>query len=607
MTGGVPGAARRVTPRRGSGWRIGPPRRLGIGQHRPSSSPSSDAARPLSGPRTPKPTSRRPPTFASAESAAELDRNQRCARLPAARRARQALSGRCRRTAVSDSGRRGLVADRGPHPRGGRSLSRRPAAPAASTRSWSTSSSIASRPDAPANAYGDQPFSGRAFEAVASLAAWLPSPLAHYGTSVAEPVRRLHLAQRGVLRPRRLGVAAGGRKGLSGPAGPVLRRLARRLARLVLGDGRQRAGSAAPVRRLSRPALPRLHQHRLGPGRRLRSARTRTWCARSPTGIREFDPGALQTAHGAPGKSVADYWQGEPWLQVNNVYTYEPIYARGARAVCAARAQALLPDRERIRERARASPSRGCGCRPTRPSFAARAGQVFGNNPIWHFHGPGLFSAPMTWQEALDSPGARSMTRLRELMATVPWWLLEPDTATRLLIDGRGPGGRRGRSRRAPPTGRSRSSTCPTSREVTVDLGQLAGPTGRGPLVRPGRRPVRRPSAARRSRRPDCGGCKPERASNAFRLRRLGAGSASPRPEDPEDAANSRQLLPDLVGSRRPAPRPPIGKRAVPAARSTRTDGAASLRTFSHRRVGYPDRRRDLPRSGHWRSRPPRP
>lgn len=67
------------------------------------------------------------------------------------------------------------------------------------------------------------------------------------------------------------------------------------------------------------------------------------------------------------------------------------------------------------------------------------AGQVFGNNPVWHFNGPGLYPTPVTWQEALDSRGARSMTHLRALLAGMSWWLLEPDSDNSLLVDGSGP------------------------------------------------------------------------------------------------------------------------------------------------------------------------
>ena len=43
-------------------------------------------------------------------------------------------------------------------------------------------------------------------------------------------------------------------------------------------------------------------------------------------GIREFDTRALHSAHCGPGTAAVEYWGGEPWLQVNNVYTYESVY-----------------------------------------------------------------------------------------------------------------------------------------------------------------------------------------------------------------------------------------------------------------------------------------
>ena len=35
---------------------------------------------------------------------------------------------------------------------------------------------------------------------------------------------------------------------------------------------------------------------------------------------------ALHTAHCAPETAVLECWKGEPWLRVNNVYTYSSVY-----------------------------------------------------------------------------------------------------------------------------------------------------------------------------------------------------------------------------------------------------------------------------------------
>jgi Protein of unknown function (DUF4038)/Putative collagen-binding domain of a collagenase len=190
-------------------------------------------------------------------------------------------------------------------------------------------------------------------------------------------------------------------------------------------------------------------------------------------GIGEFDPGALQTAHGAPGKAVADYWQGEAWLQINNVYTYEPIPMAALSEYARPEHKPFLLIESRY-ENDNGIAERGLRAQAYQAILCGAAGQVFGNNPIWHFHGPGLSGAPTTWEEALDSPGARSMTHLRELMATVPWWLLEPDTANAFLVDGRGP--MEARAVAALTSDRPVAILyLPASRAVTVDLWRLAG------------------------------------------------------------------------------------------------------------------------------------
>jgi hypothetical protein len=107
--------------------------------------------------------------------------------------------------------------------------------------------------------------------------------------------------------------------------------------------------------------------------------------------------------------------------------------------------------------------------------LSGAAGQVFGNNPIWHFDDSGLYDAPVTWQEALSSRGAESMTHLRVFLANMPWWLLEPDADHTLLIDGLGDEDERAVAART--VDRSLAIVyAPSSREITVDLAQLAGP-----------------------------------------------------------------------------------------------------------------------------------
>jgi hypothetical protein len=191
-------------------------------------------------------------------------------------------------------------------------------------------------------------------------------------------------------------------------------------------------------------------------------------------GIRTFDPRALHTAHGAPETAALEYWADESWLQINNVYTYGTVcpavleqYARRPRMPLFLIESTYENEHEVTEQRLRAQAYQAVLCGAT--------GQVFGNNPIWHFDGPGPYPPPATWQEALDSRGAQSMTHLGSLLAKVPWWLLEPDSDHRLVIDASASDNQRAVAART----RDRALAIvyvPGSRELTVDLKQLAGP-----------------------------------------------------------------------------------------------------------------------------------
>jgi Protein of unknown function (DUF4038)/Putative collagen-binding domain of a collagenase len=190
-------------------------------------------------------------------------------------------------------------------------------------------------------------------------------------------------------------------------------------------------------------------------------------------GIRQHNARALHTAHGAPETAALDYWQGEPWLQVNNVYTYGPVYhpalrqyARPERMPFFLIESAYENEHEITAQRARAQAYQAV--------LSGAAGQIFGNNPIWHFDSGGLYPAPVTWQQALGSRGARSMTHLRDLLTSLSWWQLQPDPGGMLLTAGLEEGSERAVAARSA----DRSFALiylPRSRVITVDLRQLAG------------------------------------------------------------------------------------------------------------------------------------
>jgi hypothetical protein len=317
--------------------------------------------------------------------------------------------------------------------------------------------------NAPANAYGARPFRSRPFEMLASLDDLVPfltfadysAPNEDYFAHADWVLRRA--AEKGflvLLTPSYVGWKGGGQgwyRAMVANGPDRLRQYGEYLGRRYRAFGNilwVHAGDYDPPRKDLVRAIAE--------------------------GIATFDPRALHTAHNARDTVAIEYWQGERWFQVNNVYTYGPVHA-------AALEQYGRPERmpffliESAYENEHDATEQRIRTQAYQALLSGAAGQVFGNNPIWHFDGPGLLSASMSWQEALASRGAQSMTHLRDLLATMPWWLLEPDLDHSLLIDGLGP-----KDDRAVAGSTANGSLAivyiPGLRAITVDLAQLAGP-----------------------------------------------------------------------------------------------------------------------------------
>lgn len=192
-------------------------------------------------------------------------------------------------------------------------------------------------------------------------------------------------------------------------------------------------------------------------------------------GIREFDTRSLHTTHGARGTAALRYWPGESWLTVNNIYVGRPAYLDASREYHRSGMPFFLIEGRYENEAGSEGTAQRVRSEAYHALLSGAMGHVFGNNPIWHFSGPGLYPVSLTWQQALDSPGARSMTALYDLFATVSWWTLIPDQANDLLTGGVGSGRDRAVAARA-GDGSVAIAYLPSVRPVVVDLGRLAGP-----------------------------------------------------------------------------------------------------------------------------------
>ncbi|TXR48333.1 DUF4038 domain-containing protein [Phyllobacterium endophyticum] len=143
-------------------------------------------------------------------------------------------------------------------------------------------------------------------------------------------------------------------------------------------------------------------------------------------GISDIDPSALQTVHRGPDTLGSMEWAGAPWLKLDTLYAYDDIIDR---ALQHASTGPEIPFFfiEGPYENERGSDERSLRLNAYGTILSGACGQIFGNNPLWHFAGPGLYDVAGTWEDALASRGSQSITHLKRLFDTLPWWKLEPE------------------------------------------------------------------------------------------------------------------------------------------------------------------------------------
>jgi hypothetical protein len=192
-------------------------------------------------------------------------------------------------------------------------------------------------------------------------------------------------------------------------------------------------------------------------------------------GIKEFDERHLFTAHCQGENSAVEQYGGGKWLDINSTYTAEIVHRK------------LLSDYNRT---------------PTMPFFLIETtyegehnssqvqirrqaywavlcggfGHVMGNNPIWHFDGPGLYPVNGTWQQAMDLPGSVGMMYWGRLFRSRAWFDLVPDQKQEVVTAGLGEF--RGLDYLA--AGRTADGSTviaymPTKRTITVDMSKVSG------------------------------------------------------------------------------------------------------------------------------------
>jgi hypothetical protein len=184
-------------------------------------------------------------------------------------------------------------------------------------------------------------------------------------------------------------------------------------------------------------------------------------------GIKETDDRHLLTAHCHPENSAADQFGAEGWLDLNDTYTYRIVH------------EMLLRDYNRrpempfvLIESTYEGEHNASEVQVRRQAYWAillgATGQFMGNRPIWLFD-PG-------WKSALDSVGARDMTRLFSVFASRRWFDLVPDQKHEIVTDGLGEfNGLDYLTAAETKDGKTIVAYLPSARPFTVDLGKLSG------------------------------------------------------------------------------------------------------------------------------------
>ncbi|MGH9957792.1 MAG: glycoside hydrolase family 140 protein [Pyrinomonadaceae bacterium] len=197
-------------------------------------------------------------------------------------------------------------------------------------------------------------------------------------------------------------------------------------------------------------------------------------------GVQEFDTTHFFTAHNRNEQAAMDVWTSEPWLNINNIYTYNDAYPMALRQFNRRGAKPFFLLETYYENEHSSTPLSLRRQAYWTVLSGGVVGHVFGNCPIWHFNAPSgsSFCAGATWQSQLSSAGATTLAYLGWLFASRAFCELVPDQGHSVLTAGFQSGTNYASAARA-SDGSSVIAYIPTRRTVTIALSQIAGTSAR--------------------------------------------------------------------------------------------------------------------------------
>ena len=194
------------------------------------------------------------------------------------------------------------------------------------------------------------------------------------------------------------------------------------------------------------------------------------------SGIREFDSNHLMTAHNQSESQAIAPWPAEDWLDINSVYTYSTtLYTamREARDDFPGMPLFLL---ESAYENERGSTPASLRAQSHWAMLSGGFGHIFGSCPIWHFGSSSQWCGSTDWQAQLGERGSQQMTAFRNLYQSRHWHRLVPDFDQTLVVSGAGDWGTEDYAMAAwADDGSSILAYLPAPRAITIDSSLLRG------------------------------------------------------------------------------------------------------------------------------------
>lgn len=204
-------------------------------------------------------------------------------------------------------------------------------------------------------------------------------------------------------------------------------------------------------------------------------------------GIKDFAPAHLWTAHWTNAMNSMDVAAFRPYMDLNGVYAYDGISGYVHQRSLS---QYNLPNfkpiylweswYEGLNWSGVVTPRATVRREAYETNLSGSTGQNSGSNFIMMFGGPTGSGATYNWRDHLATPSTLDMVRVKQLFASRPWQLLEPDQSHTAVTGGYGTFGQSNYVTAARTSDGSLvmayvPSTGTDVRSLTVDLSKLSG------------------------------------------------------------------------------------------------------------------------------------